>query len=243
LALLRASCVSEPERREVLKLEGILRTIALVTASLVALTGAADALTTANLTGSGDLTVSATGTIYFDAAGLDLREFVLTAASTITIDTSYPAGVPGVPDDTIGLLDVADTTRFSVVDDLFFDRFDYAGSLVLKAGAIHAIGPLVATESIVLNGGSLFVGSGIGGGPSTDPCSSGAGGITVTSGTVPSVGGTSAGCSAGIVQGPSVGTGFTPGLTTVIAQAVPEPTAGLLNGLGLATIVVVCRPR
>jgi hypothetical protein len=198
---------------------------------LFALSSAAHSLTLVSLSGSGDLTLSATGTIYFDASSLSLDDIVL-SAEAITIGSPFPTGVADAPTATLGLLGVGGATSHSFDGDVFFDSLVFAGSLNFSALSIHVSSGLEAAGTLTLIASNLAIdGGGI-------PCGAAPGGGIVVSLT----GAVGTGCTGPVIGAPGDGT-LTGGDGGGVSAAVPEPSAALLFATGLLALAINDRRR
>ena len=182
----------------------------------------ANALTFANVTGSGDLHVTATGTIYFDSSNLDLNNLSIIASDSVVFDTTFPTGVPDPPTATVDLLNQMGMSELSVTGDVYFDRFEFSGDLSIVADRVFAIGPFTISGNATLDTGSVTIGSPI------------PGAIINACGDR---------CNIHMVVTPDGGPLFDPNSGPTLTAAVPEPSGALLFALGVISVAAYNRNR
>lgn len=197
----------------------------------------AGAATIVSLTGSGDLSLTTSGALYFDASDLAATDLHLSATTGISIGTPFPSGVPAAGSDPLALANIAGTTNLSLDGDVYFDLFDFSGSVSFLAESIHVIGMIEASGDIVLTSGNIQVTDTdlISGNGGTSLCAP-AGNVTISSWTST----TGGGCSdLGPIDGGNIGGPIGPGGPILIGTApVPEPRAALLFFLGTTILAV-----
>ena len=209
-----------------------------------ALSLSANALTYANVTGSGDLIVSVRGVAYLDTSALDLTDLTLFADGSIFVGSAFPNGVPGTATDTIDLRGIIGTTELSILDDAYFDDFAFAGSLTIEADHIRVVGPLMASGPIRISSPIVQIDSElmIGRRLSGDPCSAYTSGasLVITSGNPNLI---HAECSPGTITRPDGGPIFIPDGGLIISRAVPEPSSALVFTVCIASFAAWSRRR
>jgi hypothetical protein len=208
-------------------------TVAYLVAASLLLADLAGASTILSLTGSGDLSVTSTGAVYFDASGLAATDLNLTATDRIEIGVAFPAGVPDPASTPLTLSDISADTNLVLDGDVFFDVLAFSGSVSFIADSIHVIGAIQASGDVVLTSSSITLTDAglINAGTTTQLC-------TPDSGAVISTGGLSAGCSVtGPIDGGGLGGPISPGDPSLVGP-VPEPRAALLFFLGTTVLAV-----
>lgn len=180
-------------------------------AALLLSAAPAGALTLVQLSGSGDITIDATGEVTLDT-GDTLFESITIGASTVST-----GGTPGAPDTVLSLSGLDDYTA-SFSDDLRLEILSWTGTLsIVTSGDLAIVGglfvqPAPGSPDCSLTGGGVIIGSGVP--PSGDPCE-----------TV-------------VIVGPPTGpVGIVPGPVVIVpGTAIPEPGAAVVFALGLAIV-------
>jgi hypothetical protein len=209
------------------------RTLAWLIAASLLLAEGAGAATIVSLTGRGDLELTSTGAVYFDASDLAATDLFLTATDRIEIGLAFPAGVPDPASDPLILGDVAAVTNLVLEGDVFFDVLAFSGSVSFIADSIHVIGSIQASGDVVLTSSSITLTDAglIDAGSTPQLC-------TPDSGAVISAGGLGTGCSlTGPIDGGGLAGPISLGDPSLVGP-VPEPRAALLFFLGTTTLAV-----
>ena len=198
----------------------------------------AGAATIVSLTGSGDLGLTTTGALYFDASDLAATDLHLTATEGVYIGTLFPSDVPAPGSELLAISDIAGATNLSLDGDVYFDVFAFSGSVSFLAESIHVIGAIGASGEVVLTAGNIIQVTDaqlISGNGGTSLCSADAN-VTISSWTSTSSGDClDLGQLGGGNVGGSIGSG---GLIPIGTAPVPEPRAALLFFLGTTILVV-----
>jgi len=188
------------------------------------------AATIATLGGTGQLSVTSTGAIYFDAGALAATDLLLRASDRIEIGTPLPSGVPDPASLRQAFSDVSGPTSLAFVGDVYFDLLAFSGGVTFLAQSIHVTGQIQASGNVTLQAGNIDIYDAglIAAGGGRYLCGAGATISTGASGCTGQIGPIGGITSPPItIDGPLIG-GLAP---------VPEPTGALLFSLGAALLV------
>jgi len=200
------------------------------------------------ISGSGDLTLQADGTLYVDFSQTSLSQLRITVDSSITLGADgFPASLSDPFDTTSIYAGLTGTQSFTFPvpnGDVVLESFDWSGNLTIVAANFFGAGSIVATDSIILSASSVLIGGGAGfptmgaGGncpPGTRAVGSGSAFFSGTS--MP----TSAICIPDAVTSPPLVPPLGGRITIVpgpMAAAVPEPGAAILFAAGFAVCLI-----
>lgn len=182
----------------------------------------AHATTLLSVGGEGLLELEVGGDLFIDLGGASLVDVALTASDGLVIGEA-PYTLPSDPDDIRSFLDLSGNTSLAFTGDVYFDAFDFSGSIAFAAENIFVNGSLAPAGDVALNVPGLLPG---------DLCGGDAGGLTIRSGD--------ADCPLVAIDGPIVIDGpidVTPPPLPSPSPAVPEPRAAVLFSIGAGVML------